>query len=154
MAGEATQKISGLIRPVRASDKTSWEIMWLGYQDYYEVDLSATTQNTWQRLLAPPPEGPYCLVREDEDGELIGFVTYLFHGHTWQPEPRCYLVDLYTAPQQRGKRVGRSLIEAVYEKSDEFGSTQVYWMTQDFNEAGRRLYDKIAKLTPFIKYQR
>ena len=154
MAGEGADKASGLIRPVRAGDEALWKMMWLGYQDYYQVDLSATTQDTWQRLLAPRDEGPFCLVREDEDGELIGFVTYLFHGHTWQPEPRCYLGDLYTVPQQRGKRVGRSLIEAVYEKADQHGCAQVYWLTQDFNDAGRRLYDKVANLTPFIKYQR
>ena len=69
-------------------------------------------------------------------------------------QPRCYLVDLFANPQMRGKGIGRALIEAVYEKADEFGASQVYWLTQDFNEAGRRLYDKVAKLTPFIKYQR
>ncbi len=143
-----------VIRKVKADDRSAWEIMWRGYQEYYEVDLSPTTQNTWERLLAPLPEGPYCLVREDDNGELIGFTTYVFHGHTWQPEPRCYLIDLYTAPDQRGRKVGRSLIEAVYEKADAHGCSQVYWLTQDFNEAGRRLYDKVAKLTPFIKYQR
>jgi len=31
---------------------------------------------------------------------------------------------------------------------------QVYWLTQDFNEDGRRLYDKVANLTPFIKYSK
>ncbi len=141
------------IREILIQDWEPWEAMWKGYQDYYEVDLSETTDNTWKRLLAPPPEGPFCLVCEDDDARLIGFTTYLFHGHTWQPEPRCYLVDLFTTPKCRGKGIGRSLIEAVYERADEKGCCQVYWLTQDFNEAGRRLYDKVAKLTPFIKYQ-
>ena len=39
-------------------------------------------------------------------------------------------------------------------KADDYGCSSTYWLTQDFNEAGRRLYDKVAKLTPFIKYQR
>ena len=55
-------------------------------------------------------------------------------------------------PRARGKGVGKALIKAVYEKADEVGASQVYWLTQDFNKAGRRLYDKIATLTPFIKY--
>ena len=120
------------IRMVEARDRCDWEQMWLGYQQYYEVDLSSTTKNTWQRLLSPPPQGPYCLVCEGEGG-LIAFTTYLFHGHTWQPEPRCYLIDLYTKPELRGKRVGRRLIEAVYEKADAHGCASVYWLTQDFN---------------------
>jgi len=142
------------IRNARPEDRAAWEILWQGYQDYYEVDLSATTDNTWHRLMTPAAEGPWCLVCEDDTGRLIGFTTYLFHGHTWQPEPRCYLVDLFTETDLRGKGIGRALIEAVYEKADLAGCSQVYWLTQDFNEAGRRLYDKVAKLTPFIKYQR
>lgn len=143
-----------MIRPVNAEDFDAWVVMWKGYQDFYQTDLSATTENTWQRLLAPPAEGPFCLVYEDANSDLLGFTTYLFHGHTWQPEPRCYLIDLYAAPSVRGKGIGRALIEAVYGKADAHGCCQVYWLTQDFNEAGRRLYDKVARLTPFIKYQR
>ena len=142
------------VREATPDDREAWNPLWEGYQQYYEVDLSATTDNTWRRMMSPGPDGPYCLVCEDDAGQLIGFTTYLYHGHTWQPEPRCYLVDLYTEPRYRGRRVGRSLIEAVYEKADKHGCSQVYWLTQDFNEAGRRLYDKVAKLTPFIKYQR
>jgi GNAT superfamily N-acetyltransferase len=54
----------------------------------------------------------------------------------------------------RGTGAGRALIEAVYAAGDAAGCPTVYWMTQDFNAAGRRLYDRVAKLTPFIKYQR
>ncbi len=142
------------IRAAKPGDREQWDVLWKGYQDYYQVDLSATTDNTWQRLMAPGPDGPFCLVCTGDDDALVGFTTYMYHGHTWQPEPRCYLVDLYSTPRLRGKGIGRSLIEAVYEKADEHGCSQVYWLTQDFNEAGRRLYDKVAKLTPFIKYQR
>jgi len=104
--------------------------------------------------MEPPADGPFCLVCEDDDGTLVGFTTYVFHGHTWHPEPRCYLGDLFTNSDQRGKGIGRALIEAVYEKADEHGGSQVYWLTQDFNKAGRALYDKVGSLTPFIKYQR
>jgi GNAT superfamily N-acetyltransferase len=142
------------IRSARPDDQETWLEMWKGYQDYYEVDLSETTENTWQRLMTPESDGLHCLVCQDDDGKLIGFTTYVFHAHTWRPEPRCYLIDLFTFPECRGKGIGRALIEAVYEKADDHGCCQVYWLTQDFNEAGRRLYDKVAKVTPFIKYQR
>lgn len=142
------------IRDAAAGDRDGWDPLWKGYQDYYEVDLSENTDNTWQRLMTPPADGPFCLVSEDEAGRLTGFATYMFHGHTWQPDPRCYLIDLFTTPDLRGKGIGRALIEAVYEKADAHDCCQVYWLTQDFNEAGRRLYDKVAKVTPFIKYQR
>ena len=30
----------------------------------------------------------------------------------------------------------------------------VYWLTQEFNTTARQLYDRIAKVTPFIRYNR
>lgn len=144
------------IRPVQASDKKQWLKLWQGYLDYYQVDLGATqgnTANTWQRLMRPPSDGPFGLVYEDDNGQLLGFTHYVFHGHTWQPEPRCYLIDLFTQENLRGKGVGKALIEGVYSKAGEHGCDQVYWLTQDFNTAGRQLYDKVAEVTPFIKYQ-
>jgi GNAT superfamily N-acetyltransferase len=54
----------------------------------------------------------------------------------------------------RGQRIGRALIEAVYAAADANGTPSVYWMTQDFNENARLLYDRIGTLTPFIKYSR
>jgi hypothetical protein len=46
------------------------------------------------------------------------------------------------------------LIEKVYEEADKCGTPTVYWLTQEFNAPARKLYDKIADLTPFIKYAR
>ena len=46
------------------------------------------------------------------------------------------------------------LEEAVYDEADKRGVPTVYWLTQDFNKPARLLYDKIATLTPFIKYNR
>ena len=102
------------IRKAIPEDRDGWDPLWKGYQEYYEVDLSKTTDNTWQRLMAPEADGPFCLVCEDDAGDLIGFTTYVFHSHTWRPEPRCYLIDLFTAQILRGQGIGRALIEAVY----------------------------------------
>lgn len=143
-----------MIRHAQLDDHEGWLPLWKGYQDYYKVDLSATNDETWQRLMNPPEDGPFCLVAEAEDGALAGLTHYVFHGHSWRAEPSCYLIDLFTDANARGQGVGRALIEAVYEKADERGAAQVYWLTQHFNEAGRRLYNKVATLTPFIKYQR
>jgi hypothetical protein len=42
----------------------------------------------------------------------------------------------------------------VYAEADAAGCPIVYWLTQDFNATARRLYDRVAHVTPFIKYQR
>ena len=79
---------------------------------------------------------------------------YLFHPVSWSRSDRCYLEDLFVSPDARGTGAGRALIEAVYGAADAAGANQVYWMTAHDNETARRLYDRVARLTPFIKYQR
>jgi len=87
-------------------------------------------------------------------GQPAGLVHFLYHRHGWKIENVCYLQDLYVDPSVRGTGLGRRLIESVYDDADREGCPSVYWLTQDFNEAGRRLYDRVGTLTPFIKYAR
>lgn len=141
------------VRRLKPEDREQWQVLWKGYQDFYKTNLDAGTDELWQRLLSEPDNGPIGLVFE-ENGNLLGLVHYLFHGTTWSAKQRIYLNDLYTLPAARGKGVGRALIEAVYEEGRKRDCDQVYWMTQDFNEPGRKLYDKVADVTPFIKYMK
>ncbi len=143
--------MSVIIRPLRPDERDAWQPLWKGYQEYYETNLDDVTDSLWQRLMGEDPDGPVCLVAE-ENGALLGLVQYLYHGTTWSPKQRIYLHDLYTVPESRGKGIGRLLIEAVYEEAKKRDCDQVYWLTQDFNTDGRRLYDKVSSLTPFIKY--
>lgn len=141
------------IRKLEVADRKQWLELWRGYQAFYKADLSSDKDALFERLLAPGPDGPYCLVAE-EDGHLLGLAQYVFHLTTWGPEPRCYLNDLFTSKEARSKGIGGALIEAVDTDARKRGANQTYWMTQDFNETARRLYDKVATLTPFIKYAR
>lgn len=146
--------MSVTIRPLAAADRDAWAPLWQGYLDFYKTDLAPeVTDVTWNRLL-DPAEDMHCLVAENETGEMIGVVHYLYHRVTWAVADRCYLEDLFVAEAARGTGAGRALIEAVYKAADERGADQVYWLTQDFNEEGRRLYDRVGRVTPFIKYQR
>lgn len=141
------------IRQAAPEDRDQWQVLWKGYQEFYETNLDHVTDGLWGRLLSNDPSEPVCLVAE-EDGLLLGFTHYLYHGSCWSEKQRIYLNDLFTAKDARGKGVGRALIEAVYKAADETDAETVYWLTQDFNTAGRALYDKVARHTPFIKYQR
>ena len=141
------------LRPLAAQDEDQWRDLWTGYLDYYETRVDRRVYaETFRRLLGNDPRD-YNGIVAVKDGTLVGLTHYLFHRHGWKVEDVCYLQDLYTAPEVRGQSVGRALIEAVYDAADRHGASQVYWLTQDFNEAGRRLYDRVATLTPFIKYQ-
>ena len=102
------------IRPLRAGDREQWLHLWRGYLTFYESEVPAeVTDLTWSRIL--DPEAPiHGLCAVDEGGRLLGIVHYLFHPVTWAAGPRCYLEDLFTAAEARGRGAGRALIEAVY----------------------------------------
>lgn len=142
------------LRPVTAGDRAAWDGLWSGYLDYYETQLTPNVYDTaFQRLLSDDPTTFNGLIAWQGNAPL-GLVHWVFHPHMWRPEGVCYLQDLFTASAARGKGVARALIEAVYADADRRGAPRVYWMTQEFNYAGRMLYDRIGTRTPFIKYDR
>lgn len=143
-----------IIRLLRPSDEAEWRRLWTGYLDYYETTVpKAVYASTFARLLGDDPQDFNGLFAE-VDGQPMGLTHYLFHRHCWKIENVCYLQDLYVDPAARGTGLGRKLIEAVYAAADANGTPAVYWLTQDFNATGRRLYDRIGQLTPFIRYNR
>lgn len=140
------------IQPFKPDDRNAWLALWEAYLVFYNAKLPEEVgHQTWQRLIDPDGdiEG---LKAVNAEGAMVGMVTYLFHATTWSASPRCYLHDLYTVPESRGQGVGRALIDAVDDAARRVGADQVYWLTQEFNYAGRMLYDKVAERTPFIKY--
>jgi len=142
------------IRPLSAADEAEWRALWTGYLEFYNTTVPEEVYQTYfQRLLGDDTRDYHGLVAE-KDGKLIGLTHYLFHRHGWKIENVVYLQDLYVDPDVRGTGAGRALIEAVYAAADEVGCPSVYWLTQDFNTTARRLYDRIARLSPFIKYDR
>lgn len=146
-----------LIRPVEPDDYPAWKPLWDGYNAFYgrkdETALpGGITQSTWRRFF-DPAEPVFALVAERE-GEVAGLVHYLFHRSTIFIGPTCYLQDLFAVPAERGRGVGRALIEAVCQQARDAGAKRVYWHTQDSNTAGRMLYDKVAQHLGFIVYTR
>jgi GNAT superfamily N-acetyltransferase len=144
-----------MIRPVEGRDLAAWTPLWDGYNAFYgragDTALpAAVTRTLWHRFF-DPSEPVFGIVAE-EGGSLVGLSHYLFHRSTTRIELTCYLQDLFTAPEARGRGVGRALIRGVYQRAQEAGSRRVYWQTRDSNVEGRRLYDKVAMHDGFIVY--
>jgi GNAT superfamily N-acetyltransferase len=142
------------IIPLSAAHETDWRRLWHDYLAFYKTDLpDAIYASTFARLLSDAPSEFRCFLAV-QDRQPVGLAHYLFHRTCWADADTCYLQDLYADPAVRGMGVGRRLIEAVYSAADAHGASSVYWMTQEFNETARKLYDRIAVKTPFIEYNR
>jgi GNAT superfamily N-acetyltransferase len=143
------------IREVQKSDYSAWLPLWHGYNAFYGREGATAldpviTEATWSRFF-DPAEPVHAFVAE-LNGQLVGITHYLYHRSTTRLELTCYLQDLFTAPDVRGRGVGRELIAAVCRAAKEHGVRRVYWQTHHTNSAGRVLYDKVAKHMGFIVY--
>jgi len=144
-----------LIRSIERADYAGWRPLWDGYNAFYgragETALpEQITSATWERFFnAAEPVHAFVALHQHR---IVGLVHYLFHRSTTRLKDVCYLQDLFTAEDMRGKGVGRQLILAVYEAARRAGCSRVYWLTHTTNAQGRALYDKVGEHKGFIMY--
>lgn len=110
-------------------------------------------RTAFERLLSERP-GEFNGLIAEIDGRPAGLAHFLFHRDLWSVRDTCYMVDLFTDPDVRGRGVGRALIEAVYARAESAGIASVYWQTQEVNNRARALYDTLATRTPFVVYEK
>ncbi|MFL9485040.1 GNAT family N-acetyltransferase [Chitinophagaceae bacterium LWZ2-11] len=145
------------IRPITLQDYNQWLPLWEGYNSFYGRSGSTAlapeiTQMTWSRFF-DGYEPVYALVAEN-DGKLLGLAHYILHRSTTAIGTNCYLQDLFTLPEARGKGVAKAMINGVYEQARLKGSSRVYWQTHETNTTAMLLYDKVAERSGFIVYRK
>jgi ribosomal protein S18 acetylase RimI-like enzyme len=140
------------LKPASHEMEADWRRLWTLYLEFYETtkpeDVYAAS---WARIL--DNDSPMHSVLAYSQGKAVGLTNFLYHTSFWEKEDRCYLNDLYVDPAARGLGAGEALIQATVEHAHAQGVGIVYWTTANDNSVARGLYDKVAKLTPFIKYQ-
>jgi len=143
------------VRRLEEKDKRAWLTLFKGYIEFYKATVADDViETTWQRLMRGGEGFHSALVAVDETDVPLGLAHILIHRSTWSPTWYCYLEDLFVDPARRQKGAGRALIEAVYREADARQCSRTYWVTQEFNDAARALYDRLATKSPFVQYRR
>jgi GNAT superfamily N-acetyltransferase len=145
-----------LVRRISAGDKAHWLALWEEYNSFYGRSGASAlpteiTDLTWSRFFDPGE--PVEALVACAGGELLGLAHYIFHRSTTAAGQACYLQDLFTRQDQRGRGIARLLIENVCAQARKADAHRLYWQTHHTNEVARSLYDKLAENSGFIVYR-
>lgn len=145
--------MDAVVTDFREQDRERWTELWTAYLRFYKTSLPPEIfDSTWKRIISKSGTLRGAGVRETESGQLLGITHYLLHETAWTPKQMCYLQDLYVDASVRGKGLARTLIESVAASAKEQDCYRCYWLTQESNTQARILYDKVGRLSGFVRY--
>jgi GNAT superfamily N-acetyltransferase len=132
------------------ADRAAWEALFRAYIDFYRrTEPDEMYETKWREFL---DDTRMHALGAKLNGQLVGIAHFFAHPSTSGPDV-CYLQDLFTAEEARGRGVARALIAAVAEWAARRSLRRVYWHTQASNTTARRLYDKVASESGFLVYR-
>ena len=140
-----------VIKDLQPRHEAQWRVLWGQYAEFYKARISeAVTAQTWQSICE---DREFVGLAATRSGALAGFAIAIVHKATWSIGGTVYLEDLFVAPSERGRGIGRALIDEVLKRARERGCASVYWHTQSENAAARRLYDSYCQADNFVRYR-
>jgi GNAT superfamily N-acetyltransferase len=72
---------------------------------------------------------------------IVGISVYYYRYSTWKGK-RLYLEDIVVSQQERGKGIGKMLLEQTMKKSLDDNCTGMMWQVLEWNEPGIHFYEK------------
>lgn len=140
------------IRSLTKTDRGVWEMFFNEYAEFYKTSIPKGGHDRVWGWIFDETNDFWCDLIIDDDEKPLGFAQYQLMHRSLGGAMVCYLSDLYVRPDARQKGAGRALIDHVIEFARSRNLANVRWLTQDFNYAGRRLYDTYAPKSDFILY--
>ena len=139
------------IGPLDPGDRERWEQLFRGYIEFYGRSLpDGAYDRAWSEFLSG---ARMHALGARLGGSLVGIAHFFIHANTSGPDV-CYLQDLFTAPESRGRGAATALIESIAGWAREQGCMRLYWSTHEANATARRVYDRVAQNRGFIRYER
>ncbi|EYD75247.1 Histone acetyltransferase HPA2 [Rubellimicrobium mesophilum DSM 19309] len=137
-------------RPVE-SDRAGWDRLYAGYAEFYGVTQTPEMRDRVWGWIHDPAHEVEAFVVEGE-GALVGLTHFRAFARPLSATTGGFLDDLFVAPDARGGGAAEALIRAVAEVGRERGWSVIRWITAGDNARARKLYDRVARQTPWVTY--
>lgn len=139
------------VRAVADTDFEQWAELYRGYREFYRLTPDeAVIRRVWGWLHDDNAE-VRGLLAEHKD-RIVGLAHYRRFYRPSSGPVGLYLDDLFTSPAHRGVGAGSALLTSLGSRAAADGYSVVRWITASDNATARRLYDRVAKATPWVTY--
>jgi GNAT superfamily N-acetyltransferase len=132
------------VRPARPSDVRRIHELVVELATYERAadEVRSTPQQLHEALFGPQPAA-YALVAETDE-TVVGFALYFRNFSTWEGVHGIYLEDLFVAPEQRGRGLGKALLVALADIAVERGYARVEWAVLNWNQPSIDFYTSLG----------
>ena len=109
-----------------------------------EPDAVVAKEDDYRKALFGDRPRAWCLLAEDDSGEVVGLALWFFNFSTWQGRHGVYLEDLFVRPEARGAGHGRALLTELARIAVDNDCARVEWAVLDWNEPAQGFYRGIG----------
>jgi GNAT superfamily N-acetyltransferase len=109
-----------------------------------EGEVTMTEELLAKNLFGPRP---YAETLIAQDGPaVVGFALFFHNFSTFLAQPGIYLEDLFVVPEQRGRGIGRALLERLAQIAVERGCGRLEWSVLDWNRDAITFYERLGAI--------
>jgi GNAT superfamily N-acetyltransferase len=109
-----------------------------------EPDAVEATEELLHLALFGEAPTASCHVALGVDGEVVGFALWYVTFSTWKGRPGLWLEDLFVRPEQRGRGLGKALLQELARVCVERGYPRFEWWVLDWNEPSIGFYRSLG----------
>jgi GNAT superfamily N-acetyltransferase len=132
------------IRFATPNDLGTIERLIRGLAEYEKLldQVELETDNLRRFLFGERPYAEVLIV--EDDGEPLGFALFFHNFSTFLGRPGIYLEDLFVLPEQRGRGIGKALLERLAELAVERECGRLEWAVLDWNRDAIGFYERLG----------
>ena len=129
--------------PIRTATETDFPEILALFQEFAAFEKrSHKMYNTLDRMQREK-DFFHCLVVENDQQQIIGYVSYFFCYFTWSGKGM-HMDDLYVKPAYRGAGIGTQLLERMIELAKQEGCHKLQWQVSKWNHPAIEFYQKMG----------